>query len=236
MKNFLFAVITILSIYGCSGKQQKAPQENMAHEILSIEDTYSPKYKIVKAEDISYKDRGVTVARILYRVTFPKGLSSTDIYDSFRYLTKKTYEEKSIRNISIFAYYPNDDVESAYTIGMFEVDLSQDTEPKFEISNSYFKEEKELMKKGDVVALITKEEYDKKTKEFVPAKRTKISNSPSDFTNCDYIPNGTEAKITDVFKKRLTSEYTWISYKVYIAKIKKEVWVSEYCVVSHKAD
>lgn len=230
MKKILFILLIILSFNGCSGKQQKTPNGSVSNEILSIEATYSPKYKIVKTEDISYKDRGVTVPRILYRVTFPKGLSSTDIYDSFRYLTKKTYEERDIKNISIYAYYPNDDVKNAYTIGMFDVDLAQDMEPEFTISDSYFRQEKTTLKKGDMVILSTKEEYDKKTKEFIPTKRTKISNSPSDFTDCDYIPNGTEAEIIDVFKKKLTSEYTWVSYKVYIPKIKKDFWVSDDCI------
>lgn len=236
MKNILIVLVAILLLGGCSSKQQKSLHGSISNKILSIEDAYLPKYTIIKTEDVSYKDRGVTVNRILYRVTFPKGLSSTDIYDSFRYLTKKTYEELDIRNISIFAYYPDDDVNNAYTIGMFDIDLTQDAEPEFVISDSYFKNVKDLLKKGDVVVLNTKEEYDKTAKEFIPAKRTKISNNPSDFTNCDYIPNGTEAKIVDIFKKRLTSEYAWISYKVYIPQIKKEVWVSDDCITQCKND
>ena len=91
------------------------------------------------------------ISRILYRIVFPKGLSSTDIYDNFKYLTKKNYEENGIRNISIFAYYPDDDINNAYTIGMFEIDLAQDDMPKLVIADSYFKAEKALIEKGNFV-------------------------------------------------------------------------------------
>ena len=113
---------------------------------------------------------------------------------------------------------------------MFEVDLTQDTKPNLVIADSYFKNESITIEKNDTIILETKEEYNKDTQKFQPAKRTKISNNPSDFTNCDYVPNGTEAKVVDVFRKRLTSDYTWISYKVYIEKLNKEVWVSDDCV------
>lgn len=230
MKTFLFYVLCVLSILGCSGSKKKVSISTAKDEILSIKETFSPDYKIINTEDISYKDNGVRVSRILYRITFPKGLSSTEIYDNFRYLTKKTYIEKGIRNISIFAYYPDDNMNSPYTIGMFEVDLAQDTKPNLVIADSYFKNESITIEKNDTIILETKEEYNKDTQKFQPAKRTKISNNPSDFTNCDYVPNGTEAKVVDVFRKRLTSDYTWISYKVYIEKLNKEVWVSDDCV------
>lgn len=232
MKTVLLSLLCFLCIVcnGCSGGKKKDSLNEVKNEILDISETFNPNYNIVKIEDISYMDKGVKVSRILYRIKLPKGLSSIDIYDNFRYLTKKTYNEKGIRNISIFAYYPDDNVDSPYTIGMFEVDLSQNNNPNLIIADSYFNEDSITIKKNDTIILETKEEYNKETKKFQPAKRTKISDNPSDFTNCDYVPNGTEAKVVDVFKKRLTSDYTWISYKVYIAKLKKEVWVSDDCV------
>ena len=122
------------------------------------------------------------------------------------------------------------DINNAYTIGMFEIDLAQDDMPKLVIADSYFKAEKALIEKGNFVVLNTKTEYDTNTRKFIETQRTKISNNPSDFNDCDYVPNGTEAKVTDIFSKRLTSDYTWVSYKVYISKLNKEVWVSDDCV------
>lgn len=232
MKTVLLSVLCFLCIVcdGCSGGKKKDSLNAVKNEILNISETFNPNYNIVKTEDISYIDKGVKVSRILYRITLPKGLSSTDIYDNFRYLTKKNYEENGIRNISIFAYYPDDDINNAYTIGMFEIDLAQDDMPKLVIADSYFKAEKALIEKGNFVVLNTKTEYDTNTRKFIETQRTKISNNPSDFNDCDYVPNGTEAKVTDIFSKRLTSDYTWVSYKVYISKLNKEVWVSDDCI------
>ena len=228
MKIFLIFSILFLILEGCSGGKQNAEIANK--ELFNLDEAFVPRYKVVKTEDISYKERGVKISRILYRIVFPKGLSSTEIYDNFKYLTKKNYEENGIRNISIFAYYPDDDINNAYTIGMFEIDLAQDDMPKLVIADSYFKAEKALIEKGNFVVLNTKTEYDTNTRKFIETQRTKISNNPSDFNDCDYVPNGTEAKVTDIFSKRLTSDYTWVSYKVYISKLNKEVWVSDDCV------
>lgn len=232
MKTFLLFIFYISCVLfaGCSGEKKKMSSGVVQNEIFNLEETFVPKYNIVQTEDISYKEEGIRIARILYRVTFPKGLSYTDIYDSFRYLAKKTYDEKGIKNISIFAYYPDDKIDSPYTIGMFEANPAQDNNPKLIIADSYFKEDSIQIEKGNIIVLNTKEEYDKKAGKFIAAQRTKISNNPSDFNDCDYVPNGTEAKIVDIFRKRLTSNYTWISYKVYIKKINREVWVSDDCV------
>ena len=140
MKIFLIFSILFLILEGCSGGKQNAEIANK--ELFNLDEAFVPRYKVVKTEDISYKERGVKISRILYRIVFPKGLSSTDIYDNFKYLTKKNYEENGIRNISIFAYYPDDDINNAYTIGMFEIDLAQDDMPKLVIADSYFKAEK----------------------------------------------------------------------------------------------
>lgn len=99
MKIFLIFSILFLILEGCSGGKQNAEIANK--ELFNLDEAFVPRYKVVKTEDISYKERGVKISRILYRIVFPKGLSSTDIYDNFKYLTKKNYEENGIRNISI---------------------------------------------------------------------------------------------------------------------------------------
>lgn len=86
----------------------------------------------------------------------------------------------------------------------------------YEISQSYFKPENQLLERGTKVEIYTKEEWDIDSNTFVPAKTTKLSNSSIDFNEekIKLIRNGEIAVILDVYSEAMTSEATWIAYQV----------------------
>lgn len=187
---------------------------------LKLDPAFKPKYSTIKQQDISYSG----YKRYTYRVKFPTGLSKEDIQNTFTYITKKAISQ-NIVDVTIFAYYLDDDENGAYTIGKYEYKDSE-KKPSIIINDSYFIKESNIAKVGDIVVFDTKEEYDRALQGFRVTDRTRVSNEAKDFSDKKYMPNGTEGEVIEIDKARLINGEVLITYKVRIKKGNKIVWVS----------
>ena len=101
------------------------------------------------------------------------------------------------------------------------------------------KDEKELstiaIKKGDIVKLIKKEEWDSEKQQWIKATKTSIFSDKRSLTDEHLIaifPNGTEAEVTDIYEERLNNGTIWRVYKVKTkTNPSNEGWIADFNIV-----
>lgn len=229
MKNLILSLACFILV-GC---------EKNIRDIIPVSSSFEPSYSVVENTDISINSAQMLRVKII----LPKQLSETEIIDNCRSFVISNYDITGIRNVTMFAYNNESEINGPYTIGIYEFcpygdwnrtneDVKNDAyRENYKINQSYFKSQTATTSYtqnpgvGSKIVLNTEREWSFKKQEFISAKTTKLSNNPTDFSD-DYIvkiKNGTKATIVDVYSK-ITGEYEWIAYKVELSD-KKTGWV-----------
>lgn len=242
MKSTLFITFLFSFLFlSCSkDSEQKMPDKSInSEENITIDNltilpmNFQPKYKIQKEEDLSYRDnkKGQLIKRIQIRITVPAGLNKSDLENNLKHATKSIYNKHIPNGISIFAYEEGDNVMSTYTVakcdfapfGDWEKITSSskldDYKLQIDIREAYFKPKTLTLKKGSVVKLFREEKWDRKKRDFVPAKDVALSKSINSWVEEDiiaYAMNNSSAKILDVYKEKFSDGSDFIRYKVLV--------------------
>lgn len=224
----IVVLLAIIQAEGCVNTQKKrmVDTENRAEsssfeEKFPIPNDFSPVYKDISFEDLSYIYGGNKIDRHQYRIILPRGLSNHEIKSNMRHLAMHKYKQLGVKNLSILAYKDKSEINGAYTAALYElcpygkweqtnVKCSNESyEENFIVSPTYSQYDK--FTKGQKVKLNSETEYDRKKQEFFAATKTKVSSEPSNFSddNIRKIKNGTTGVIIDIFSKP-----HWIAYKV----------------------
>lgn len=225
MKKILLLIACVAMLVGC-GKTVK--------EVIPIPASFSPVYSLISKDDISTDDAQM----LRVKVTLPKHLSEAEIIENFRSFVIDNYDKTGIRNVAIFAYNNEAEANGSYTIAMYEFcpygDWSRTNESvtndkyaeNYTVNSSYFEPAKTTLDNGTKIELSAKEEWDSKVKEFIPAKTTSLSSSPTDFSEDKIIKlkNGTAGTIIDMYSQTMTGGSKWIAYKVTLSN-GKTGWV-----------
>lgn len=227
---FLFAI----SIYSCNTNKGKNPNTIIPsatktsisiENIIKIPTDFTKEYKIIKEEDLSYKD----IIRKQLRVTVPAGMDKLKIENNIKHLIIEYYNTKKPDGISISMYENGDNIEMAYTVAMGEFAPNGDWEKvnknisleqfqlRIEYKESYFQPKKATINIGSKVTISKKEEWNIKERKFVPASSVPLSNSAREWTSENIIvriPNNSKAEITDIHKEKLSNGSEFVRYKI----------------------
>lgn len=205
-------------------QEQNKSESKTIEEILELSEKFKKEYRIKKDEDLSYKG----IVRTQLRITVPAGLTKTEIKNNITDVVINSYKEKRADGISVLVYEDGDNINHAYTVAMGEfapggewnnikrnVPLSQFS-LNIKYRKGYFHPKEVFLKKGTVVRLYKKTMWSRKQKKNVKAFEVPLSRSAEDWTK-DFIivniPNGTSAKIIDVYTTKIAGEL-FIRYKV----------------------
>lgn len=245
LKKVVKLIVVLLVIFqaqGCITTQKKrvGNTENSVESTsferkFPIPNNFSPVYKDISFEDLSYMYDGSKIDRHQYRIILPRGLSNEEIKANMRHLAMQKYKQLGVKNLSIFAYRDKSEINGAYTAALYElcpygkweqtnVMCSDESyEENFIVSPNYSQNDK--FTKGQKVTLNSETEYDRKKQEFVAATKTLVSSEPGNFSeeNIRKIKNGTSGIIIDIFSKP-----HWVAYKIKFNNPSiKEGWVME---------
>lgn len=98
-------------------------------------------------------------------------------------------------------------------------------------------DEKELsnaIKKGDVVKLFKKKEWNSEKQQWVKATKVAIFSDKRSLTDehiIEVFPNDTKAEVTDIYEERLSSGSIWRVYKIKTkTSPSKEGWIADFNV------
>lgn len=97
------------------------------------------------------------------------------------------------------------------------------------------KESTNIFKKGDIVRLFKKEEWSVKQRQMVKATKASIFSDKRSLTDEHLVatyPNGTKAKIIEVYEEKLRDNSIWRVYKVKtMTSPSKEGWIADFNVM-----
>ncbi len=218
MKSFIYLGIMLSLLFiSCS-------KDITIDDLVVLPADFEPRYKIQNEEDLSYSN----INRRQIRITVPYGLNKAEIENNLKHATKFVYNKYKPDGISIFVYEDGDNIMSHYTVAKGDFapfgDWGKITSSskldnyklQIDIQEAYFKPKTLTLEKGSVVRLFREEKWDKKKKDFVPAKDVALSKSINSWDEEDiiaYAQNNSSAKILDVYKEKIVG-FDFIRYKV----------------------